>query len=436
MTLRRLIPALFLLAAGLCAPAQDPAQTEESQLKTRYSVSVIDDATFYGNLREPLPTVLNQVLVEPSFGLRYRDRVSFSTSLIGLTTTYFDTYTRLRVKEAYAAISAGDFDFTAGRKMVRWGTGYAFTAAGVLDPPRNPTDPGDRLNVNEGRDMVKADWVRGPHAITIAWSTAALAPAGTNLHDTTAIRYNVLVHGFDTSLIAGDDRGGDAFGGFTFTRVLGQAWELHGEGVWREQAAALLGAKCTLHSGVTFIGEFYTPPNTAYFRDMRHFAPCGPPALCVSQRWKIAPARTAGLEGVGCLRGCGGEPRRPQLRGHRRREPLVRQSLLFVCAHGDSARQSHLGLRFRALHNSYFSGSPLPAMNRTPESALAACATTPPKIDWVRSFLKTAWIVPSTGLLVGVLLLVFQHPQLSAVGRRFVMPLSMQRSSGCHRRSC
>lgn len=267
MTLRRLIPALFLLAAGLCAPAQDPAQTEESQLKTRYSVSVIDDATTYGNVREPLPTVLNQVLVEPSFGLRYRDRVSFSTSLIGLTTTYFDTYTRLHVKEAYAAISAGDFDFTAGRKMLRWGAGYAFTAAGVLDPPRNPTDPGDRLNVNEGRDMVKADWVRGPHAITIAWSTATLAPAGTNLHDTTAIRYNVLVHGFDTSLIAGDDRGGDAFGGFTFTRVLGQAWELHGEGVWREQAAALLGAKCTLHSGVTLMGEFYTPPNTAYFRD-------------------------------------------------------------------------------------------------------------------------------------------------------------------------
>lgn len=267
MTLRRLIPMLFLLAAALYAQAQNPAAQEEGQFKTRYSVSVIDDATFYGNVRDPLPAVLNQVLVEPSFGLHYRDRISFSTSLIGLTTTYFDTYTRLHVKETYAAISAGDFDFTAGRKMLRWGAGYAFTAAGVLDPPRNPTDPSDRLNVNQGRDMVKADWVRGQHAVTIAWSTAALAPAGTNLHDTTAIRYNVLVHGFDTSLIAGDDRGGDAFGGFIFTRVLGQAWELHGEGVWREQAAALLGAKCTLHSGVTLMGEFYTPPNTAYFRD-------------------------------------------------------------------------------------------------------------------------------------------------------------------------
>ena len=75
------------------------------------------------------------------------------------------------------------------------------------------------------------------------------------------------MRGFDTSLIAGNDRGGDTFGALTFTRVVGQAWEVHGEAVWREQAAALIGAKCTLHSGVTFIGEFYTPPNTAYFRD-------------------------------------------------------------------------------------------------------------------------------------------------------------------------
>ena len=241
---------------------------EESPWRTRYSVSAIDDATFYGNLREPLPTVLNQVLVEPSFGVRYQQRLTFSTSLIGITRSYTDNSSQLRVKEAYVGVSAGDFDFTAGRKMVRWGTGYAFTAAGVLDPPRIPTDPSDRLNVNEGRDMVKADYVHGKHAFTLAWSTAALAPANTDLHDTTAFRYNVLVHGFDTSLIAGNDRGGDSFGGVTFTRVVGQGWEIHGEGLWREQAAVLLGAKCTLHSGVTFIGEFFTPPNIPYYRDM------------------------------------------------------------------------------------------------------------------------------------------------------------------------
>ena len=198
--------------------------------------------------------------------MKVDNRFTFSSSLIGVTTTHLDTASQVLVRETYAGLSAGDFDFTAGRKMVRWGTGYAFTAAGVLDPPRNPTDPADRLNLNEGRDMVKADWVHGSHALTAAWSTAALARTGSNMRDTTAFRYNVLVHGFDTSLIAGNDRGSDSFGALTFTRVVGQAWELHGEAAWREHPAVVLGAKYTLTSGVTLIGEFYTPPNIPFYR--------------------------------------------------------------------------------------------------------------------------------------------------------------------------
>jgi len=260
--------ATLLLVAGSCVYAQDPATQEESPVKTRYSLAVIDDATFYSGTPSPSPEILNQILVEPTFDLRYRSRWSFSTSLIGSTVTYSDTTTKLHVKETYAGLSAGDFDFTLGRKMVRWGTGYAFTAAGVLDPPRDPTNPTDRLNVNQGRDMIKADWVHGPHALTLAWSTASLAPPQSNLHDTTAFRYNVLVRGFDTSLIAGNDRGVDTFGALTFTRVLGQAWEVHGEAAWSEQGALLLGGKYTTHAGVTFVGEFFTQPDEPYFRDM------------------------------------------------------------------------------------------------------------------------------------------------------------------------
>ncbi|MGD0890236.1 MAG: hypothetical protein ABR923_01795 [Terracidiphilus sp.] len=248
-------------------PAQD-APPSEPKRDFRYSLGLIDDATLYSNLQVPIPKVLNQILVEPTFTLRYDQRWTFASSVAGLADTYTDTYTQLRVKEAYAGLSAGDFDFMAGRRIVRWGTGYAFTAIGVLDPPRIPTNPTDRLNLNEGRDMVKADCVHGPNAFTLAWSTAALAPASANLHDTTAFRYNVLVHGFDTSLIAGDDRGGDAFGGLTFTRVLGEAWEIHGEAAWREHEAVLIGTKYTTTSGITFLGEFYTPPIIPYYRDV------------------------------------------------------------------------------------------------------------------------------------------------------------------------
>ena len=262
-----LIPAIILGFACASASPQDSQAAEEKSVSTRYSLALLDDATFYGGMPRSQPQILNQVLLQPTFDFRYRDRLTFSTSLIGLTATSLDTSTTGRIKETFIDVSAGDFDFTAGRKLVRWGTGYAFTAAGVLDPPRIPTNPTDRLNTNQGRDIVKADWVRGRHALTFAWSTAAFAPAHSTQRDTAAFRYNVLVHGFDTSLIAGNDRGGDTFGGLTFTRVVGQAWEVHGESMWRDGGAVLLGAKYTLRSGITFIGEFYTPPNTPYFRD-------------------------------------------------------------------------------------------------------------------------------------------------------------------------
>ena len=264
MNRRSFIPILLLLTASI--HAQSPATSEQSPVNTRYALSILDDATFYGNRSEPIPEVLNQVLVEPQFSLRYRNRVTVATSLIGLSGTYSDNFTDLRVRETYADLSLGNLDLTAGRKLVRWGAGYAFTAAGVLDPPRIATNPTDRLNVNEGRDMIKADWVHNQSDLTLAWSTAALTPAAANMRDTLAFRYNFLVRGFDTSLIAGSDRGGDSFGALTFTRVFGQAWEVHGEAAWREQAAVLVGAKYTV-AGIDFIGEFYTPPNIPYYRD-------------------------------------------------------------------------------------------------------------------------------------------------------------------------
>jgi len=307
LTIPALLIAVSMQGAAQETTAQDAPPAEPTH-DLRYTVRVIDDATFYSNLIPPLPEgasgfltdpkvtlFQNQLLLEPSFTLRYQSRWTLASSVValadshgGLSAADFDapagspavgaldsslvpytgTYTQLRVKEAYAGLSAGDFDFMAGRRIVRWGTGYAFTAIGVLDPPRDPTNPTDRLNLYEGRDMVKADLVRGPHALTLAWSSAALAPASANLHDTTAFRYNVLVHGFDTSLIAGDDRGGDAFGGLTFTRVLGEAWEIHGEAAWREHEAILLGGKFTTTSGITFIGEFFTPPNIPYYQDV------------------------------------------------------------------------------------------------------------------------------------------------------------------------
>jgi hypothetical protein len=127
---RMTLPALLVLAAASLAAAQDAvppdAPAPEASREFRYSLAVIDDATVYSNLSVPIPKLFNQLLIEPTFAVRYEKRWTFSTSLVGTADTSADssagtpaeTPTQLRVKETYGGLSAGDFDFTAGRKMV------------------------------------------------------------------------------------------------------------------------------------------------------------------------------------------------------------------------------------------------------------------------------------------------------------------------------
>jgi len=226
-----MFPSLFLAVAALLAGGE-----------TRYSVSLTEEASLIdkGNL----------LILQPTFAYRQGDRWQFSTSIAAITSTQDDTHAQARVRETYLGISAGDFDFSGGRRLLRWGTGYAFTATGVLDPPRIATDPTDRLNLNQGRNMLKADWIYAGQDVTLVWANGFG-------HETTAMRYNVLVAGFDTSVIVAHDRGGPTLAGTNFTRVFGDRIEVHGEFAWNAKAAELIGGKYTTSSGVTVIGEFF-----------------------------------------------------------------------------------------------------------------------------------------------------------------------------------
>ncbi len=256
------------------------ASAEGGSDAVRYSLSVTEEAGYAADLRVPGADTSNLLLVEPSFSYKSGDRWRFSTSLAGLTRTQGDTHAQVHVKETYFSLTLDDVDVTVGKRILRWGTGYAFTATGILDPPRVATDPTDRLNLYEGREMLKADWATGKHDFTVAWASAGLLDTHRpGMRETAAFRYNVLAGGFDTSVIVAHDRGGASFAGANFTRVFGSAVEMHGEFAWREGAAILLGGKYTMPSGVTAIAEFYTPPNTAYYR------PAGMPASAGRQHY-------------------------------------------------------------------------------------------------------------------------------------------------------
>ncbi len=242
-----------------------PSESEQPRNETRASLSITEQAGLVSGAVLPLPTLQNLLIAEPAFAWRRGGRWRAKASLAAIAATQGDTHARLRVKEAWGGLTLGDVDLALGKRILRWGTGYAFTPTGVLDPPRNPSDPTDRLSLNEGRQMAMAGWVRGRHALTAAW-------AFDGRRATTAMRYNTLVAGFDSALVFARDRGRPAFYGMNFTRVIGESLEVHGElahgpvaqvddlrKAGQRPTALLLGGKYTLRSGVSAIAEWYAP---------------------------------------------------------------------------------------------------------------------------------------------------------------------------------
>jgi hypothetical protein len=136
------------------------------------------------------------------------------------------------VRELYGRVALSNaVDVEAGKRLVRWGTGYGFAPTGVLDPPRDPTDPGDRLRRNEGQVFVRADVFRGATSLTVAlaapqlWRTSpASAPdrrVGARLRSTIA--------GLEIAAVASAAPGeGPSWGG-NLTHVVGQRLEWHAE---------------------------------------------------------------------------------------------------------------------------------------------------------------------------------------------------------------
>lgn len=232
--------AVLLVFACALAAAQDNGGGD-----TRFSLAIGDE---FSASRDEAG---NLALIGSSFLYRHQDRWRVSTSIAGVMRSSQDTHAQFRIREAYAGVTLGDFDFTAGRRILRWGTGYAFTPTGVLDPPRNAADPTDRLGLNEGREMVSTDWIHGRHAVT-----AGLA-GGERM--TTAVRYNTLIAGFDSAVIYAHDRGLRDFWGANFTRVFGEALEIHGEIAHRDNTAVLIGGKYMLPGSIGTIAEFYSP---------------------------------------------------------------------------------------------------------------------------------------------------------------------------------
>lgn len=211
----------------------------------------------------------------------WQQRVKFGGGLLLLAPS--DDGPRLRLREGYARASILSWlDVEGGKRLLRWGTGYAFTPTGLLDPPRDATDPTDHLGLNEGMVLARVDAFRGASALTVAVAAPRLdrpdSLVATAPRRLVAMRARTTVAGVEMALVASAaDNRRASFGG-NFTHVVGRQFEYHGElliaddeSTWRQRLApqqptsrrvsAVVGMQYTFDLGLNAIAEYYRDGN-------------------------------------------------------------------------------------------------------------------------------------------------------------------------------
>ena len=153
----------------------------------------------------------------------------------------------------------------AGKRLLRWGVGYGFSPAGVLDPVRVATDPTDRLGINEGMPMARVDLFRRESSLTVAAAAPRFFRHGGGAVPTRIVAARlrtVLPGGVEVAMIASAaPDAGPSWGG-TITHVVGQRLEWHAEVIEQDAKAAraisaVAGVQYTFLAGVNVVLEYH-----------------------------------------------------------------------------------------------------------------------------------------------------------------------------------
>lgn len=135
------------------------------------------------------------------------------------------------IRELYFDQALGEyFHITVGRKILKWGTGYAFNPTGVVEPTRRAIDPSDRLNQYQGRQVISVDAFVGSSSLTLLYANEARYDDGIKWgKDEIATRLYALVKNIDISLIGYWCEDAKSKIGFNTAWTYGSHLELHSE---------------------------------------------------------------------------------------------------------------------------------------------------------------------------------------------------------------
>jgi len=235
---------ILILVAGLLLIGRNClAQSVE------YRGAIVDEGTYtHLNTTTPLNSG-NALIPQPHWSNVGTAALMMSAGAISGTFGFATATSNLAVPTYRASIHelAADLslsenvDVVIGKKILKWGTGYAFNPTGVVEPPRSPSDPSDRLSQNDGRTLASITAFIGKNSFTVVY----VSDADISTHDfrwgtsEIAARAYVFLDGLDLSLI-GHYRESDRVElGFNTSYVIGDNLELHAE-VLGQRGSSLL----------------------------------------------------------------------------------------------------------------------------------------------------------------------------------------------------
>ena len=221
---------------------------------------------------------------------------------------FFKTDTRVRndfhgwdedtkLFEAYASAKPNEnWIFEAGKKVMKWGKGYAWNPASFIAPPKNPEDPEEAL---EGTAVGTVDYIRsfdGPlKTLTL---TGALVPVykyinakfGELGRTNFASKLYLLLYDTDLDFMVLTGQSRTTRYGLDFSKNITTNWEVHGElgvinnlkttainaqgqTITREADAVgyLLGMRYLTEQDTTYIFEYYRNGQGFTRREIKDF---------------------------------------------------------------------------------------------------------------------------------------------------------------------
>jgi len=234
---------VLVVAGILLAPLQLQSQGLD------YRLSIVDEASLNTiNMDTPI-NYKNSILPQPYRGNIGTSNISLAigglTTLLNFSTTTDNLHSpdyEFSLRECAFDYSLSDaVDITVGKKILKWGTGYAFNPTGVVEPQRSPSDPSDRLGQNEGSKLMSVDFFAGKSSLTFVYVNDGMVESwrwhwGTQEF---ALRAYTFLSGLDLSLV-GHYREGDRLElGTNWSYVIGNDLELHGEFLGKQGSSTL-----------------------------------------------------------------------------------------------------------------------------------------------------------------------------------------------------